>query len=116
MAAHIQVRPGGVLTPLPGRPDIAVPELNAEVDDPSIPYTLQLTVAVVHGKPVCTSLTANRRPDGAPVTRRGLNAIPVERLVRFAASSVAARVVGRGPGFISYDLYGCRGGRRARAA
>ena len=103
---RMRVRIGGEITPLAGAPDVAVPELEVDVDSPSIPYVVRLTVAVVHGKPICTSLAAERRPDGPPVTRRGLNAIPVDRLVRAAAAQVAAKVANRGPGFVSYDLFG----------
>ena len=103
---NMRVSIGGEMTPLAGAPDVAVPELGVEVDEPAIPYVLRLTVAVVHGKPVCTSLAAERRPGGPPVTRRGLNALPVDRLVRAAAMEAAAKVASRGPGVVSYDLFG----------
>jgi hypothetical protein len=101
---NMRVRVGGEITPLAGAPDVAVPELEVEVDDPSLLYVIRMTVAVVHGKPICMSLAAERRPDGPPVTRRGLNAIPVDRLVRAAAARSAMKVVNQGPGFVAYGF------------
>ena len=52
--------------------------------------------------PVCTELAAERRPDGPPVTRRGLNAIPLERLVRLVAAQAAMSAT-PGDGLITYE-------------
>lgn len=99
---RIRTRIGGTFTALDGR-DIAIPEIEASIDGPELPYRLHLVIAVVHGRPVCTSLTAERLPDGAPVTRRGLNSLPVDKLVRMAAAQSAA-TISRGDGWTSYDL------------
>jgi len=92
---------GSEMTPL-DIAGVAMPPIRAEIDDPMFPYQLELAVAVVHGKPVCTELTAERRPDGPPVTRRGLNAIPLDRLVRLVAAQSAVSAT-PGEGFISYE-------------
>jgi hypothetical protein len=84
-------------------PGMALSTLEAEVDDPGLPYVLQMTVRVVHGKPVCQSLAASRREGGRPVTRRGLNLLPVENLVREIAAAAAMKVE-TGPGYVTYDL------------
>jgi len=99
---HMRIRIGGTFTTLEGR-DVALPEMVAEIDGPAIPYLLRLTIAVVHGKPICTSLTAERRPGGPPVTRRGLNSLPVDKLVRLAAAD-SAMTATTGDGWRSYDL------------
>lgn len=83
-------------------PGMALSTLEAEVDDPALPYVLQITVRVVHGKPVCQSLAASRREGGRPVTRRGLNSLPVEHLVREIAVSAALKME-TGPGYVAYD-------------
>jgi hypothetical protein len=59
--------------------------LQAEVDLESLPYVLTLDIGVLHGRPICLSLRADRRAGGSPVTRSGLATIPVERLVLRAA-------------------------------
>jgi hypothetical protein len=99
----MRVSIGGELTALPGLPDLAVPQLTAEVNDPEISYDLVMQIAMVHGKPVCTSLTAGRREGGPPVTRQGLNSLPVNRLVRQAVSVGMTRKAGEGPGFRAWD-------------
>lgn len=50
-------------------------------DDPSVPYAVTVEMDVVGGKPICRRLTAERKPEGIPVTRRGLNAIPLAEIV-----------------------------------
>jgi hypothetical protein len=107
-----KVRVGGDFAALhlPGK---ALPTLEAEVDDPGLPYVLQVTVRVVHGKPVCQNLAASRREGGRPVTRRGLNSLPVEQLV----SEIAAAAVFNmetGPGYVAYDPITGSGERAAR--
>jgi hypothetical protein len=98
----VHIRVGGEFAEL-SVPGLALPQSAADVDIPDMPYVLRLTVSVVHGKPVCTSLAAEMRPGGIPVTRRGLNALPIERLVREVAAHLAARVQD-GPGYRTYDL------------
>jgi hypothetical protein len=92
---------GSEMTPL-DISGLAMPPIRAEIDDLALPFRLDIAVAVVHGKPVCTELTAERRPDGPPVTRRGLNAIPLERLVRLVAAQSTLSVT-PGEGWISYE-------------
>jgi hypothetical protein len=83
-------------------PGFALPQkIDAEFDNASLPYLLHLTVAVVHGHPVCTGLTAERRDGGPPVTRRGLNSLPVERIVREVVAQTVLKTEAR-PGAISY--------------
>jgi hypothetical protein len=72
-------------------PGFAMPGVEADYDDPDLPYRVHLTVAAVHGKPVCTGLTAERREAGQPVTRRGLNALPVEQIVHAVVAEVAMK-------------------------
>jgi hypothetical protein len=52
---------------------------------------------------VCAGLEAFRRPDGMPITRRGLNSLPIERLVREIAAQVPWQKT-TGPGYVTYDL------------
>jgi hypothetical protein len=83
-------------------PGFALPEtIKAEFDHASLPYLVRLTVSVVHGQPVCTGLTAERRDGGPPVTRRGLNSLPVDRIVREIVAQVVLKTETR-PGAISY--------------
>src|SRR5450759_679309 len=96
----IHMRPFDEMTPL-DIAGVALSPIKAEIDDPALPFRLDIAVAVVHGKPVCTELAAERRPDGPPVTRRGLNAIPLERLVRLVAAQAAMSVT-PGDGLITY--------------
>jgi hypothetical protein len=96
---HIQF--GGEITRI-GESGFAMPEAQAEFHGPDLPYDLQMTVAVVHGQPVCTELTAARRDDGPPVTRRGLNALPLDRLVRWVAAQAAMKVT-HGLGTVAYE-------------
>jgi hypothetical protein len=97
-----KVRVGGDFAALdiPGK---VLPTLEAEIDDPELPYVLQVTVRVVHGKPFCQSLAASTREGGRPVTRRGLNSLPVEHLVREIAAAAAWKME-TGPGYVAYDL------------
>jgi hypothetical protein len=55
-------------------------------------YDLRMTVDFVAGKLVCTSLQANSREGGVPVTGEGLRAIPVARLVQQVISKVLLEV------------------------
>jgi hypothetical protein len=87
-------------------PGFALPKrIEAEFDNASLPYLVHLTVAVVHGQPVCTGLTAERRDGGPPVTRRGLNSLPVERIVREIVAQAVLKTEIR-PGAVSYRLAG----------
>jgi hypothetical protein len=79
------------MAPLAGRPDLVVPHLESEFDDPELAYHVRMTIAVVHGKSVCTSITVTRRAGGAPVTRQGLNSLPVNQLVRQAVATRGRR-------------------------
>jgi hypothetical protein len=65
----------------------------AHVDDPGLPYKLEVDIGILYGRPVCLALTATQRDGGSPVTRSGLNSLPVEQIVREAAarSSVMLR-------------------------
>lgn len=83
-------------------PGAALPTLKAEIDDPELPYVLQMTVRVVHGKPFCQSMTASRREGGKPVTRRGLNSLPIEFLVREVAAAAVLKME-TGPGYVAYE-------------
>jgi hypothetical protein len=98
----VRIRVGGDFAEL-SMAGVALPSLEAEVDDQALPYLLRIKVEVVHGKPVCTALEATRRPGGMPVTRRGLNSLPVERLVRIIAAQ-ASWQKSAGPGHVTYDL------------
>lgn len=98
----MRIRVGGDFATL-GIPGVALPPLEAEVDDSALSYLLHIMVEVVHGKPVCVGLEAFRRPGGMPITRRGLNSLPIERLVREIAAQAPWRKAA-GPGYVTYDL------------
>jgi hypothetical protein len=98
----VKTQIGGDFAPL-GAGGLALPTTKTEIDAPDLPYVLRLTVAVVHGKPVCIGLAAEMRRDGMPVTRRGLNSLPVDRLVRTIAANSAV-ATGSGPGYVTYDF------------
>jgi hypothetical protein len=100
VSMHMQLF-GGEITEI-GESGFAMPEVQAKFDGSELPYRLQMTVAVVHGQPICTELTAERLPDGPPVTRRGLNALPLDLLVRWVAAQAAWKIT-RKPGVVSYD-------------
>ena len=103
----MKIRIGGAFTALDVA-GLALPQAEADIDDPALPYLLHIAVTVVHGKPICASLTAEQRAGGVPVTRRGLNALPVDRLTREIAAHVAMRAT-VGPGTITYDMMGSPG-------
>lgn len=109
----MKVRIGGELAAVPGLPDLAVPQLGVVADDPGIPFDVEMAIAVVYGKPVCTSLTAAQRPGGPPVTRQGLNSLPVNRLIRQAVATGILRKAGEGPGFVAWDWPAAPGGAEA---
>lgn len=100
----MRVSMGGPMTALRGMPDVVVPQLGIKVDDEGVAYDLEMTVAMVHGAPVCTALTATQRPGGPPVTRQGLNSLPLNRIVREAVAMGAWRKVAEGPGFTACDF------------
>jgi hypothetical protein len=94
---HVQRvgRAGGTGVRLPQK-------IEAELDNASLPYLVRLTVAVVHGQPVCTGLSAERRDGGPPVTRRGLNSLPVDRIVREVVAQSVLKTESS-PGTIRYQ-------------
>jgi hypothetical protein len=96
-----KVRVGGDFAAL-DIPVTALPALEAEIDDPELPYVLKMTVRVVHGKPFCQSLAASRREGGKPVTRRGLNSLPIVHLVREIAAAAVLKTE-TGPGYVAYE-------------
>jgi hypothetical protein len=61
-------------------------------DDASLPYIVTVEVRVLSGKPVCKALEAVQRAGGQPVTRRGLNALPVDAIMRTALSQYSAQL------------------------
>jgi hypothetical protein len=78
-------------------PDLFVPSpLTIACSDSAVPYDLELVVDVEDGIPVCRTLQVTRRDGGPPVTREGLRAVPVEKVMRLAAASVSLRASGRG--------------------
>jgi hypothetical protein len=92
---------GGMFTPLSAE-GYALPPITAKVDGPDIPYILGIAISVVHGQPVCTQLTAEQKDGGPPVTRRGLNSLPVDQIVRAVAAQGALHAEHR-PGAITYS-------------
>jgi hypothetical protein len=91
----------GSLTPM-GSGAYALGDVQCEVEGDEVAYRLEMTVQVIHGKPVCTSLVAHQRPGGMPVTRRGLNSLPIEQLVRQIATMMAIQVT-HGDGVVKYN-------------
>jgi hypothetical protein len=79
----------------------ALSPVTARVDHPDLAYALGIAVSVVHGQPVCTQLTVVQKDGGPPVTRRGLNSIPVDQIVRAVAAYAAVRTEHR-PGVVVY--------------
>jgi hypothetical protein len=62
------------------------------VDDATLPYIVTVHLGVAAGKPICRKLTAEQRSGGAPVTRRGLNAIPIGRIIEEVAQRWAIQI------------------------
>jgi hypothetical protein len=76
-----------------GPAGVVLPErLTASVRDPRIAYDLELEIRILYGRPICVSLEAHQREGGPPVTRSGLNSLPVDKIVREASSRHALRV------------------------
>ncbi len=98
---RISMHLGGAFAPLQAEGYALLP-IAARVDDPNIPYLLDIEVSVVHGQPVCTQLTAGQKDGGPPVTLRGLNALPVDQIVRAVAAQAAVRAE-HGPGIVTYE-------------
>ena len=101
----IRTRHAGAFAAIEGHDDLAVPQLAAEITgglDEGVPYDLAIEVSVVHGRPICTSLTATQVAGGPPVTRRGLNSLPVEKFVWYVAAQSAVTVTS-GDGWRAYE-------------
>jgi hypothetical protein len=98
---RISMHLGVAFTPLRAE-GYALSAITARVDDPNIPYILDIAVSVVHGQPVCTQLTAEQKDGGPPVTRRGLNSLPVDQIVRAVAAQAAVRAEYR-PGIVTFE-------------
>jgi hypothetical protein len=61
---------------------VALPlRLEIHVDDSTLPYLVDMDVAIEYGRALCHSLRATRRIDGEPVTNQQLRRIPVEAIV-----------------------------------
>jgi len=66
--------------------------LTASVRDPRLGYDLELEIRVLYGRPICVSLEARQREGGPPITRSGLNSLPIDKIVRAASARHALRV------------------------
>jgi hypothetical protein len=75
-SAYYQVAPG-VLLPR---------GFEATVDDPSLPYLVELEIAAELGQIWCASVRARGRAEGVAVTSEGIRKLPINRLVRLVSS------------------------------
>ncbi len=89
MKVLVSSQPGPFVSVVPG---LSAPACFTAMVTEFEPYDLDLEVAVVEGRFVCTGFEARRAPGGAAVTTEGLRRIPVATLVRLAAQKVAMRV------------------------
>lgn len=67
---------------------IHVLETRAAWED-SLPYRVEVGVAVVHGAVVCTSLHIDQKVGGPPINRHGVDKLPIPALIRNTAAAGA---------------------------
>lgn len=78
---------------LPWRHDLVLPaRFKAAIDDETVPYLLELHLAVHEGEAVCTAARFVQREGGPPITPRGVRTVPLTRYVRAATACAAWRV------------------------
>src|SRR5579862_1621069 len=67
-------------------------EYRVEVDDPECPVILELTVAMLDGRPECVDLRARHRANGLPISSEHLRRIALRRYVRESTWLYSVRV------------------------
>ena len=66
----------------------ALPKTFSEsINDREIPYEVEIDVALEGDRFVCESLTATRKRGGPPVTSEGIRKLPMQTLIRTAATA-----------------------------
>jgi hypothetical protein len=74
---------------LPGHPITIPRQFTGRVDDPGLPYIVELTIAFNGDRVQCERLTCQQRDSGKPITSTGMLQIHTAELV-FRAARVAA--------------------------
>jgi hypothetical protein len=78
---------------LPWRHNLVLPaRFKATIDDETLPYLLELDLAVHEGEAGCTAARFVQREGGPLITPRGVRAVPLTQYVRAATACAALRV------------------------
>lgn len=89
---------------------VALPSrFRGTVDDPEVPYVVELTVAFDGDRVTCEELTCRRRCNGIPITSEGMTRIRAAELLYAVASETVREqssfiVTGQGTAQVSHEL------------
>jgi hypothetical protein len=88
------------------------------IDEPDLPYVLDVELVVEEQRAVCEAILVSRRPGGSPISGEGLRRIPLRRILHEATELGTAWAMERGaaaPGTIKLVPAGPASRRRAEA-